>query len=378
MVLDGRRRRLALILLRDRGDLSDDDLVDCLLAGDKAAQAAAVVLPNAERAPVHTADVIVAIGRLRKSRMDTGAISRALGYSELEIRRLEALAGVHPTVLKAFRQGRLTLKQVRLFARLPDKARQADIAQTALDGYFQDYQLRHVVDQDRATAEDERLILVGLDRYVAAGGRVDADLFGELPDRLLDPDVLQEAWVDRIKPVVGRLQEGRPRRLRRSGEGLPRPRRLLPPPLRLSSAADRGAVRAAGLGKGGRRARGGRAPDRRSRRRGRARSPGGSAGRTDARGLGPARRQPGGRRPADARGRAWASRRPSTPSRCRRRPAPTRSRGRKRTRTKPTAMRAGAQRHRGPRRRHRPQRRRPRLPRDAHRRRHARAHPRLG
>ena len=207
MVLDGRRRRLALIVLRDRGDLSDDDLVDCLLAGDKAAQAAAVVLPNAERAPVHTADVIVAIGRLRKSRMDTAAISRALGYSELEIRRLEALAGVHPTVLKAFRQGRLTLKQVRLFARLPDKARQADIAQTALDGYFQDYQLRHVVDQDRATAEDERLILVGLDRYVAAGGQVDADLFGELPDRLLDPDVLQEAWGDRIKPVVARLQE---------------------------------------------------------------------------------------------------------------------------------------------------------------------------
>ena len=202
MVLDGRRRRFGLILLRDRGDITNDYVVECLLASDKATQAAAIVLPNAERAPVHIADIIIAIGRLRKSRMDTRAISKALGYDELEVRRLEALAAVHPSVLKALRQGRLTLKQVRLFARLPDKAQQAEIAQTALDGHFQDYQLRHVVDRDRATAEDDRLRLVGLDRYLAAGGRVSADLFGELPDSLLDPEILQTLWRERVQPLV--------------------------------------------------------------------------------------------------------------------------------------------------------------------------------
>ena len=72
---------------------------------------------------MHIADVIVAIGRLRKARMDNAAISRALGYAELEIKRLEALAAVHANVLKALRQGKLTLKQVRLFARIADKKR---------------------------------------------------------------------------------------------------------------------------------------------------------------------------------------------------------------------------------------------------------------
>ena len=206
MVLDGRRRRLGLLLLRDRGDVDDDLLVECHLAADKAVQAAAIVLPNAERAPVHTADVITAIGRLRRARMDTAAIARALGYGELEIRRLETLADVHPSVLKAFRQGRLTLRQVRLFARLPDKAQQAQVAQTAIDGYFQDYQLRHLVEQDRATTADDRLALVGLERYIAAGGRVDADLFGELPDRLLEPQVLEDAWRARIAPIADRLR----------------------------------------------------------------------------------------------------------------------------------------------------------------------------
>ncbi|WP_374579155.1 ParB/RepB/Spo0J family partition protein [Phenylobacterium sp.] len=206
MALDGRRRRFGLILLRERGDIGDDYLIDCLLAETPAQQAAAIVLPNTEHAPVHIADVITAIGKLRKAKMDTQAISTALGYAELEIKRLEALAAVHPTVLKALRQGRLTLKQVRLFARLPDKKQQAEIAQTALDGYFQDYQLRAVVEHDRATVEDDRFTLVGMDRYLAAGGRVASDLFGEYPDYLLDPEVLQGAWRERVQPIVDHLK----------------------------------------------------------------------------------------------------------------------------------------------------------------------------
>ena len=154
MALDGRRRRFGLILLRERGEIDDDYRIDCLLAETPAQQAAAIVLPNTEHAPVHIADVITAIGKLRKAKMDTRAISAALGYAELEIKRLGELAAVHPTVLKALREGRLTLKQVRLFARINDKKRQAEIAQTALDGYFEDYQLRHVVEGGRLTVED--------------------------------------------------------------------------------------------------------------------------------------------------------------------------------------------------------------------------------
>ena len=77
MALDGRRRRLGLLVLRDRGDVDDDYLVDCLLAETKAQQAAAIVLPNTEHAPVHIADVIAAIGKLRKAKMDTAGHRRA-------------------------------------------------------------------------------------------------------------------------------------------------------------------------------------------------------------------------------------------------------------------------------------------------------------
>jgi ParB family chromosome partitioning protein len=206
MALDGRRRRLGLLLLRERGDVTDDYEVDCLLAESKAQQVAGIMLPATEHAPVHIADVITAIGKLRKTKLDTGAIAAALGYAELEIKRLEALAAVHPNVLKALRAGKLTLKQVRLFARIGDKTQQAEIAQTALDGYFQDYQLKGLVTRGRVTVDDPSFTLVGMDRYVAAGGRVSSDLFAELPDALLDPEILSAAWRDRAQPIAAHLQ----------------------------------------------------------------------------------------------------------------------------------------------------------------------------
>ena len=202
MALDGRRRRMGLLRLKERGSITEDYVIDCLLAGDKQAQAAAVILPNSERAPVHIADVITAIGKLRKARLDTGAIARALGYAEIEVKRLEALANVDPTVIQALKQGRINLRQARLFARLPSHEKQAEIAQSALDGYFHDYQLRSLIDGDRVTIEDARLRLVGIDRYLAAGGRVETDLFAEMPDALLDVELLQTLWRGRVEPVV--------------------------------------------------------------------------------------------------------------------------------------------------------------------------------
>jgi ParB family transcriptional regulator, chromosome partitioning protein len=203
MVLDGRRRRFGLLFRRDRGEIDDDHPVTCKLAVTAAQQTAAIILPNAEVAPIHVADVIRAIGKLRRAKMATCAIAKALGYPEIDIKRLEALAGVHPKVLEALREGHLTLKQVRLFARLKDKAQQAEIAEEAMEGYFEDYHLRQLVDEHRGSTKDDRFVLVGMDRYLAAGGRVASDLFGELPDSLLDPDVLQAQWKARVQPIIG-------------------------------------------------------------------------------------------------------------------------------------------------------------------------------
>lgn len=208
VVLDGRRRRLALLELAARGAIAPDAEVECLLAETREGQAAAAILGNGEQLAVHPADVILAIGKLRRARMTTAAIAAALGYEELEIRRMEALARVHPAVLEAFRADRLSLRQVRLFARLKDRERQAAFARQAMDGYFPEHGLRALVEGGRVCADDPRLRLVGADAYAAAGGRIEQDLFAELPDILLDEPILARLWQARADAAGAALAGG--------------------------------------------------------------------------------------------------------------------------------------------------------------------------
>ena len=139
MALDGRRRRLALDLLREAGAIDEDYPVTVYVETDPARQAAALLLTNTA-APVHVADVIVAIGRMLKTRLTIPVIARALGYAEIEIKRLAALSALPPVAVSALKAGRMTLKQARLLARLPNAEEQAEIAEVALSGRgFQDW-----------------------------------------------------------------------------------------------------------------------------------------------------------------------------------------------------------------------------------------------
>ncbi|OYW39762.1 MAG: chromosome partitioning protein ParB [Brevundimonas sp. 12-68-7] len=202
MALDGRRRRLALDLLREAGAIDEDYPVTVYVETDPARQAAALLLTNTA-APVHVADVIVAIGRMLKTRLTIPVIARALGYAEIEIKRLAALAALPPVAVSALKAGRMTLKQARLLARLPNAEEQAEIAEVALSGRgFQDWRIVERLDASRVTPHDRRCALVGADAYAAAGGRTEVDLFGELAPVLLDPDLLTETWLKRARGIA--------------------------------------------------------------------------------------------------------------------------------------------------------------------------------
>jgi ParB family chromosome partitioning protein len=201
LALDGRRRLLALELLVASGTIADDYPVPVIYPA-RGAQLAATVVANDERVAIHVADVILAIGKLRKRRYDTAAIAAALAYSEVEIRRLGALAELESRAIEALRCGKITLRQARLLARLPDKKVQRDFADQAMGGYFAEHQVREILSGARVDAEDPRFALVGLKRYIAAGGRIESDLFGEMADTLGDPQILRDLWVARIQPAV--------------------------------------------------------------------------------------------------------------------------------------------------------------------------------
>lgn len=202
MALDGRRRLLALRLLAEQGRIDDGFLVDVFVEADPARQAAAVLLTNTA-VPVHVADIIAAIGRMMKGKLALPAIAKALGYAEIDIKRLAALSALPDVALQALRLGRLNLRQARLLARLPDPDEQAELAQMTLDGHgFQDWRVTEKLDETRVTARDARFALIGPERYAQAGGRTETDLFAELPPVLLDPAILTEVWTKRAREIA--------------------------------------------------------------------------------------------------------------------------------------------------------------------------------
>ncbi|MNQ46423.1 ParB-like nuclease domain protein [compost metagenome] len=206
MVLDGRRRLLALRLLRDGGVIDDDHPVEVFVETDRKRQAAAVVLTNTA-VPVHVADVIAAIGRMLKARLGVKTIAGALGYGEIEIRRLAALSALPPVALEALKSGRLTLRQARLLARLKDADLQAEMAQAVLDGHgLPEWRIQEQLGEGRITDRDPRCGLVTPEHYAAEGGRTEADLFGELPPVLLDPEALTRAWLKRAAEAAAAFE----------------------------------------------------------------------------------------------------------------------------------------------------------------------------
>lgn len=206
MALDGRRRLSAFRLLAEQGRIDDGFLVDVLIETDPARQAAAAVLTNTA-APVHIADVISAIGRMLKSRLGVPAIARALGYAQVDVKRLAALSTLPGVALDALRAGRLNLRQAKLLARLPDPAEQTELAQAALDGHgFADWRVSERLDEGRVTIDDPRCGLVPPDRYAAAGGRIETDLFDERPPVLIDPALLTDLWRARLQPIAALLE----------------------------------------------------------------------------------------------------------------------------------------------------------------------------
>jgi len=208
MVLDGRRRLLALHVLREAGRITADYPVSCFIETDKRRQAAAVVLTNTA-VPVHLADVIVAIGKMLKARLTPAAIAGALGYGELDVRRLAALSDLHPKALEALKAGRCTLRQAKLLARLRDPEAQREIAEAALNGFgFQEWRATERLDAGQVTIHDRRFAFVGAARYAEAGGRLESDLFGERADVVLDPDRLQAAWTARAQAIAQAVAEG--------------------------------------------------------------------------------------------------------------------------------------------------------------------------
>ncbi|QTP37334.1 Chromosome-partitioning protein Spo0J (plasmid) [Burkholderia glumae] len=178
-VAAGERRRRALALLAERGNIPDDYPVRCLVVSveDAVLMSAA---ENEMREPPHPADQFEAFRVMVDAGRTVSEIAEIYGTSEQTVRRRLKLARVSPKLIELFRDDKIRIdvmqalavsdshdEQERAWFDAPDYDRGAATIRRKLVAGEHDFQSNRIA------------LFVGIDAYEAAGGTVRRDLFSD-------------------------------------------------------------------------------------------------------------------------------------------------------------------------------------------------------
>ncbi|QKM51980.1 Chromosome-partitioning protein Spo0J (plasmid) [Burkholderia glumae] len=178
-VAAGERRRRALALLAERGNIPDDYPVRCLVVSveDAVLMSAA---ENEMREPPHPADQFEAFRVMVDAGRSVSEIAEIYGTSEQTVRRRLKLARVSPKLIELFRNDEIRIdvmqalavsdshdEQERAWFDAPDYDRGAATIRRKLVAGEHDFQSNRIA------------LFVGIDAYEAAGGNVRRDLFSD-------------------------------------------------------------------------------------------------------------------------------------------------------------------------------------------------------
>lgn len=202
MALDGRRRIFGFRHLLAAGLVTEDLEIPAYLCETKEAIAAAAITANQARLPLKPAEIILAIRALAAKKITVEAMARALCVDLAEARKYHAVSQVHMDVLLAFKDKLFEFSVLKLIARVPSQAEQKKLATAArANGRLWPGHVEHYLEQGVLSANSPVMTFVGMDAYRAAGGKLSADLLGELPDSCTDPVLAYRLWSEKVEPL---------------------------------------------------------------------------------------------------------------------------------------------------------------------------------
>ena len=186
----GERRRRAMLALADQKVLARDHEVTCLVLEDSAEAAVETSLAeNFHRLAMNPADEAQAFAALVEGGATVEEVARRFGLTVRFVEGRLRLATLAPVVFEALASGEITLDIAKAFGATSDKEIQARGFEQVSSAYYAPNpdSIRRMVLSGTVRGSDPRARLVGPDAYLAAGGRIERELFD-------DDD--SESWVD--------------------------------------------------------------------------------------------------------------------------------------------------------------------------------------
>jgi len=201
----GGRRLRALQSLAAEGKLGKTPEVCCLVLQSGSGAQEASLAENFQRLSMNPADECVAFQQLIEQGAEVEGIARRFGLTVRFVEGRLRLASLAPVVFEALGAGEISLDVAKAYAATPDQERQAYVFEQMSHGYGAAHpdSIRRMMTQATASAGDRRARLVGEEAYVAAGGRIERDLFAEeSAARWLDIAILERLACEKMEAIA--------------------------------------------------------------------------------------------------------------------------------------------------------------------------------
>lgn len=180
-VVAGNRRLAALQLLAERGEIHPDHEVPCIV--DKADAAAAFELSTAEnvlRLPMTVVDEFRAFARMIDEGKGKEEVAQRFGVPVRRVEQRMRLAGLHEDVIAALEKGDITIEAAQAFTVTNDRERQRQLLETGDHWIISNPRsIRDRLTSDHLSADSRLAKLLTEEAYVAAGGKIIDNLFGD-------------------------------------------------------------------------------------------------------------------------------------------------------------------------------------------------------
>lgn len=186
----GERRRKALLGLAEDKHLARTLPIMCLvLDGDETQVREASLAENFHTLKMNPADEAQAFASIIETGATPEDVARRFGLTVRFVEGRLRLASLAPVVFEALAAGEITLDMAKAYGATSDQAIQARVYDEVVQSCYRASpdSIRRMVLNSTVRGSDPRAKLVGKDAYLAAGGRVDRELFD---------DEENESWLD--------------------------------------------------------------------------------------------------------------------------------------------------------------------------------------
>ncbi|MEG3178807.1 ParB/RepB/Spo0J family partition protein [Sphingomonas sp. RB3P16] len=204
----GGRRLRALQLLIEQGTLPADHTVPVLVLSDDDNSIEASLAENFQRVPMNPADECTAFNFLIQKGMTAEDVAKRQGVTTRFVEQRVRLAELAPPVFEALAAGEITLGVAQAYAVTTDVDRQSRVFAQMKTSYYGDNpdNIRRAILNGTVKANDAKARFVGRETYVAAGGRIEGDLFAtEGDENWIDADLIETLAASKLEAAAAEL-----------------------------------------------------------------------------------------------------------------------------------------------------------------------------